>query len=157
MLVRSAVTTSVDVLILESFPVQVHVRLTGELGDACTELLPITQTRNGNRVRLTVQSQRPRDAVCAQVLSAFDEVVALEGPFPSGDYVLEVNDVATAFTVKALETALDLNRQRQTMGSMLSFATSNQIMKVDTGRYATELSELEGNYSTGWVQAPRDP
>jgi inhibitor of cysteine peptidase len=99
MLVRPAVTTSVDVLILESFPVQVHARLTGELGDACTELLPITQTRNGNRVRLTVQSQRPRDAVCAQVLRAFDEVVALAGPFPPGDYVLEVNDVATAFTV----------------------------------------------------------
>jgi inhibitor of cysteine peptidase len=99
MLVRPAVTTSVSVLILESFPVQVHARLIGELGDACTELLPITQTRSGNEIALTVQSQRPRDAICAQVLSVFDEVVVLEGAFPPGHYALLVNGVATPFTV----------------------------------------------------------
>jgi inhibitor of cysteine peptidase len=99
MLVRPAVTTSVEVLILESFPVQVHARLTGELGDACTALLPIAQTRNGHQIALTVQSQRPQDAICAQILSVFEEVVVLEGVFPSGHYVLEVNGVATPFTI----------------------------------------------------------
>ena len=99
MLVQPAVTTSVEILILESFPVQVHARVRGELGDSCTELMPIAQTRTGSRIALTVQSQRPQDAICAQVLSVFDETVVLAGDFPPGDYVLEVNDVVTPFTV----------------------------------------------------------
>lgn len=98
-LVRPATITSVEVLVLESLPVQVQARVRGELGDGCSEPLPVEQTRTGSEITLEVQYQRPRDAVCIQVVRELDELVVLEGPFPPGEYVLRANDLETRFRI----------------------------------------------------------
>lgn len=92
--------SQVDVAILESFPVQVHVMVTGELADACTSLGTIEQSRAGNRFTLNIETARPMDAICAQVLGEFQEVVPLDVfGLPRGTYLVDVNGVVESFTL----------------------------------------------------------
>jgi inhibitor of cysteine peptidase len=88
---------SVDVLVLESFPVQITALVRGSLSDGCTEIVAITQSRSGNTVNVTIATSRPRDAFCTQLVRPVEESVRLTGAFPPGDYVVEVNGVAKPF------------------------------------------------------------
>ena len=91
--------TGVDVLLLESFPVQVRAVVAGYFPDSCTELGSVTQERQDATIRVTITTTRPPDAVCAQVITEIEEIVPLEGEFPPGEYTLIVNEFTTTFTV----------------------------------------------------------
>jgi hypothetical protein len=90
---------SVDVQILESVPVQVKARVQGTIGDGCSELESVTQERTGNEITITILRRRPKDAFCTQIAKLYDETLTLGGEFPSGSYVLRVNDVEKTFQV----------------------------------------------------------
>jgi hypothetical protein len=94
-----AMVERIDVLILESFPVQVHAVVTGSLPDPCTELGAPTQGRDGNAISVTIPTTRDPGVVCAQVITPFELTVPLEGEFPPGSYTVTVNGVAQAFQV----------------------------------------------------------
>jgi inhibitor of cysteine peptidase len=95
-----ALIESIEILILESFPVQVHVRIKGILGDSCTSLHQITQTRVENTFTITVTTTRPTDAVCADIITQFEETVALDVyGLPAGTYTVDVNGVRDTFTL----------------------------------------------------------
>lgn len=90
----------VEILILESFPVQVHVRIKGYLRDSCTTLDHISQTRVGNLFQIHVITKRPTDEVCAKLITWFEETVALEVyGLPAGTYTVDVNGVRETFTL----------------------------------------------------------
>jgi hypothetical protein len=74
----------------------VHVQ--GIVGDGCSELLPIRQLREGSVVLISIERQRPRDAVCTQIAKLYDDVIALEGDFPPGAYTVRVNSTELAFS-----------------------------------------------------------
>ena len=97
--IRPISIDSVEVSILESFPAQVDAHVTGVVGDGCSELLPIEQSRTGNTARLDIRRERPVDAVCIQIALVFDETIRLDGTFLPGDYVLQVNDKSVSFRV----------------------------------------------------------
>jgi len=83
----------VRVNIAESFPVQIFLYIRGGLADACTTLHEVKTERNGNVIDIQVTTQRPRDAICAQVYSTFEENVALGSEFTPGEtYTVNVND-----------------------------------------------------------------
>jgi len=89
---------SIDVLILESFPVQVQAMVQGTLGDGCTTLDEVTTTREENLFRIRLTSQRPADAICTQALVPFEEVVALDVVgLPAGQYTVDANGVTATF------------------------------------------------------------
>lgn len=88
-----AFVKNVDVALLESYPVQVMLTVSGWLPGGCTELDAVTQAREGNTVRVTMTTRRPAEAMCTQALVDFTENVKLEGGFESGDYLVVVNDV----------------------------------------------------------------
>jgi inhibitor of cysteine peptidase len=74
-----ATVESLDIMMLESFPVQVEVRVSGYLPDGCTELDEITAEREGQEFILTVRTRRPTgDIACTQALVPFEETVALD-------------------------------------------------------------------------------
>jgi hypothetical protein len=100
--IGEAVVSSVSIAFQESFPLGVQVEVEGDLPDSCTELGDVIQTRNektGDFI-VTLQTKKPLDAVCAQVLSAFDTSFVLEGTdgLPKGDYTVIVNGVKESFT-----------------------------------------------------------
>jgi inhibitor of cysteine peptidase len=95
-----AMIESIEIMILESFPVQVHVRIKGILGDSCTTLHQITQTRVENTFTITVTTTRPAEAVCADIITRFEKGIALDVyGLPSGTYIVDVNSVCDTFTL----------------------------------------------------------
>jgi len=98
--VRLAPIHEVRVNIAESFPPQVFVYVQGGLGDSCTTFHQLTTQRSGNTINITVTTQRPKDAICAQVYGFFEKNVPLGSDFTSGgSYVVNVNDYTTSFVM----------------------------------------------------------
>jgi hypothetical protein len=78
--------------------VQVGVHIKGGLRDGCTTFHDAVVTREGNSVNIEITVQRPKDAICTQVYSFFEENLNLGSDFTSGTtYNLIVNDYTTTF------------------------------------------------------------
>ncbi|MEJ2749162.1 MAG: NBR1-Ig-like domain-containing protein, partial [Anaerolineae bacterium] len=91
---------SIQILMLESFPVQVNARLRGVLPDGCTTIDQINTEKSGNDFTITMTTFRPADAVCTEATVPFDEVVALDVlGLDAGTYNVTANGVSGTFTL----------------------------------------------------------
>jgi len=90
---------TVTVEIAESLPVQVFARLEGYLGDGCTSLGAITQSREGNLIEVSVLANHSGAEACTMIAQVIDERVQLEGEFPAGTYTVRVNGVEQTFQI----------------------------------------------------------
>jgi hypothetical protein len=95
----AAVVKSIEILLLESFPLQVHAVLRGDLPDAgCTTIASVDQVREGNTFRLTLITTTDPLALCAPALTPFEEVVPLDvHGLPAGTYTVQANGVQQTF------------------------------------------------------------
>lgn len=99
--IRLAPIHEVTVNIAESYPPQVFVYIKGGLADSCTTFHELKTQRSGNAINIEVTTQRPKDAICAQVYSYFEKNVNLGTEFASGEkYILSVNDKTTSFVMQ---------------------------------------------------------
>jgi len=93
-----AVVDSVDVNVMESFPVQVNVIARGNLPDACTTIGAVKLTPDGNTYRVEITTTRPADKACAEVLVPFEQNIPLEvRGLKAGTYTVDVNGVTGTF------------------------------------------------------------
>ncbi len=82
---------SIDLLTLESYPLQFNLALTGNLPTPCHELrVSVLPPDENNRILVDVYSLSTPDKICIQVLQPFSQTLSL-GSFPSGHYTLWVN------------------------------------------------------------------
>jgi len=93
------VIESVDALLLESFPVQIHLHITGYQPDGCTFPVQVEQSRDGNSVNVRIYRVLPPDIMCTMQLVPYDETIALDGGFEPGDYTIDVNGTVVQVTV----------------------------------------------------------
>ena len=90
----------IDILILESFPVQINVIARGNLPDPCTEISEVLQEREGNTFFITIKTYRS-PGFCIQVLAPFEETIPLEVyGLPAGTYTVDVNGVQATFDLE---------------------------------------------------------
>lgn len=102
-----AIIENAEALILESFPVQVNVQITGSLPDGCTELHMIETERVDSTFFVTVETIRPVDQLCTEALVPFTEVTSLDvAGLPAGEYTVDVNGFTTTFEL-AVDNSLD--------------------------------------------------
>lgn len=95
-----ATVDKVDVLVLESFPVQITVVASGNLPDGCTTLSDVVTGREGNTFTLTLNTSRLAGAMCTEALVPYDKVVSLDvAGLPAGDYTVLVNGVSGTFNL----------------------------------------------------------
>jgi hypothetical protein len=88
---------SVDLVLAESYPVQVSAVIEGYLPTPCHTLgWALTESEDG--LYLDLYSVADPTGACAQVLEPFSEVVDL-GSFKTGSYVLYVNGEPYPFTI----------------------------------------------------------
>lgn len=90
----------VDVLILESFPVQARVLIQGNLSDGCTEIEEISAMREegANVFDVRIVTSRDPDLMCTQALVPFEETIDLEVyGLSAGVYTVIVHEVKTTF------------------------------------------------------------
>lgn len=96
--IKLAPIHDVNINIAESYPEQIFVHIRGGLADGCTTFNDVRTEINGNNINIIVTVQRPRDAMCIQVYSYFEENVKLGSNFIRGEkYTVDVNGVTADF------------------------------------------------------------
>lgn len=81
--------------------VEVEVLIKGAFPDACTELHAVEQTRTGRLLEVTLETRRPRGAVCARAKRPYRFYMLLDGLYGLGSYTLRLNNEAYPFQVRA--------------------------------------------------------
>ena len=95
-----ATVEEIEIVILESFPVQINVIARGSLPDPCTEISEILQGREGDTFFITIKTYRS-PGFCIQVLAPFEEIIPLEVyGLPAGTYTVDVNGVQATFDLE---------------------------------------------------------
>lgn len=98
---------SIDILTLESFPVQIHVIAEGYLPDGCTEIDEIENEREGNNFDINITTKRPRDAMCTQAIRDFNRTIPLDVQgLSAGNYTVNVNGITGSFEL-AVDNTLE--------------------------------------------------
>jgi len=90
---------AIDILIAESFPVQVYVKINGYLPTPCFKISRIEQHREENTFYITIMI-KDSGKVCIQVIEPYQQNVSLEVyGLPAGTYQVNVNGVMGSFTL----------------------------------------------------------
>ena len=96
---------SLEVVILESFPVQVQALAHGSLPDACTIIVERLAIRQGSEFLVSLVTNRPAEAACAQTIMPFDEVISLDVfGLAAGTYTVVAGNVSAAFELSVDNT-----------------------------------------------------
>jgi len=99
--VSLANVNDIEILQLESFPVQIHAVARGKHPDSCTKVDKVATRREGDAFFATITTSRPADAMCAQVMTPFKEVVTLDVVgLKAGVYTVDINGVRDTFELQ---------------------------------------------------------
>ena len=91
---------SLQVAVLESFPVQVQATISGNLSDGCTTIVEIPVQRQNNVFLINVVTARDEQLACTQALVPFNETVALDVQgLPAGTYTVMADGLSQTFTL----------------------------------------------------------
>ena len=94
-----AYVEEIEIVLLESFPLQVHVIASGYLSDPCTEIDVISVEREGNHFEILITTLREADIMCIQLEETFERNIPLDVyGLPAGKYTVSVNGVEAGFT-----------------------------------------------------------
>ena len=100
---NNAVVEDTEILILESFPVQIHVIATGYLPDGCTQIheknIEFDDEENAFTVNIT--TARLADAICTEAIVPFETTIVLDVyGLEKGIYTVDVNGIRNEFELQ---------------------------------------------------------
>lgn len=94
----NATVENIEIMILESFPVQIKVNAKGYLPDGCTRIDEITKEKKDNTFLISIKTVRPADIFCTEVIVPFQEVISLDVyGLKAGIYTVNVNGLNGTF------------------------------------------------------------
>ena len=97
---------SVEIAILESFPVQVQAIVNGGLSDSCTHLSGVSVQRQDTVFTINLATTHDNQAVCTQALVPFSQSVQLDVQgLPAGTYTVIAGGVSNTFNLVIENTA----------------------------------------------------
>ena len=100
----TAMIDHLDIMLLESWPVQVKVMVHGYFPDSCTQIDTVTTKIIQQTFYVTVTTIRPGQLACNQMLVPFKEIVPLETKgLAAGNYTVNINGVTETFTLETEE------------------------------------------------------
>jgi len=89
---------NIDIVFLESFPLQVHVAIKGNFPDGCTSIQRHEVKRDGNTFNIRIFTKRPADAFCTEALVPFEYIVPLDVyGLKAGDYSVKAYNLYEDF------------------------------------------------------------
>lgn len=93
-----AAVDEIEMMIIETFPVQVNVIAKGYFHDDCTKIDHITEEQSGNTLTLKMIIVRQTDKVCKQDIKPFQEIIPLNvAGFYADIYTVNVNNKSAIF------------------------------------------------------------
>ncbi|VVB89298.1 Uncharacterised protein [uncultured archaeon] len=101
----NATVESIEMMVLESFPVQIKVKAIGYLPDGCTKIGEITKEKKDNTFLVHIKTVRPAAAFCTEAIVPFQEVIPLDVyGLKAGNYTVDVNGVNGTFKLETDNT-----------------------------------------------------
>jgi hypothetical protein len=98
---QEARVDSIEILILESFPVQVNVRARGDLPDGCTTIDTVETTQQGTTFNINITTIRQTGELCTEALVPFEETISLDVlGLNAGTYTVNANGINGSFTLQ---------------------------------------------------------
>lgn len=150
----TATVENIQIMTLESFPVQIHVLAEGYLPDGCTEVYTVTTEREGNTFNVNISTKRPKDAICTQEIVPFNETISLEvHGLKAGNYTVNVNGVTGSFELAVDNTLVDntLNDSPNAMPPKQKVVTEeNNGTTINLENEETFYLRLKENPTTGY-------
>lgn len=138
----TASAENIEVVVLESFPVQIYVAVEGTFPDGCTEIYKIIPVREGHTFNVTISTKRPKDAFCTEALVQFSKNVPLNVyGLEAGTYYIYVNGIAGSFEL-AVDNVIPPGQPKFTE------ADNGTTANLENG--TTFFLELPENPSTGY-------
>lgn len=96
----TAAVDSLQILYLESFPVQIQVEVSGQLPDGCTQLDEPVIKQEGNLFQVELSTWRQADMMCTLALVPYTTAIALPvNGLAAGTYEVNVNGMTASFTL----------------------------------------------------------
>ncbi len=77
----------------------VGVAIEGVVGDGCSRLERIEQTREGNRINIRIVGYNSGDPVCTMIAQTYQDNIPVSGALDPGSYVVDVNGTVREFRV----------------------------------------------------------
>ncbi len=81
-----------ETIALESYPLQLQLRVSGYQQDGCRVPVQTVIARDGNTISVSIFRELPPDALCTQVIMSYEDTIPL-GDFTGGHYTIHVNDL----------------------------------------------------------------
>jgi len=98
----TAVVEYTEILVLESFPVQIYVVAKGYLPDGCTNIDVVEAKRDGNTFTVIITTKRPKDMMCTQAIVPYETVAPLDVyGLKAGTYYVNVNNMTDSFELSS--------------------------------------------------------
>ena len=125
---QDAVVETLEVLLLESFPVSAKVKISGYLLDGCTELDKISVEQLEMDFILMLKTRRPGgDILCTEALVPFEEMVDLDIiGLEAGTYKVIAQDQEATFTLD-----VDNVLQNEVKNDKVEYGTDAVLEKLD--------------------------
>jgi hypothetical protein len=77
-----------------------YAAVNGNYQDSCTRISDVQQEIDGDTIRFVLTTGKPADLMCAQMITPFNVDLLIEtGGFLPGEYTVDVNGIATTFTL----------------------------------------------------------
>lgn len=145
----TATVETIQVMTLESFPVQIHVVAQGYLPDSCTEIDKIKTEREGNNFNINISTKRPKDAMCTQVIVPFNETITLDVQgLKAGNYTVNVNGVKGSFELAVDNILNDSPSPMPPRQQVITEADNGKNISLKNGE--TFYLKLKENPTTGY-------
>ncbi len=96
---RPVKVENVGVMVLESYPMGLHLVVSGYQDDACATEVFVEQRREDNTVFVDIYRLHNSLMMCPFARQPYQDTIVLEGGFISGDYIIRVNDYVVELTL----------------------------------------------------------
>lgn len=155
----TAFVETLEVLVLESFPVQVQAVVGGNVSDGCTAVTAATAQQNGETFQIQIETTRDPEALCTQALVPFEETITLDvAGLSAGTYTVLAGDLSETFTLAAdnslppptpdlSDASLNVDVASATPGQTVSLSGSGYpagaIVEIGIGPPASEYDIID--------------
>jgi inhibitor of cysteine peptidase len=144
----TATVETIQIILLESFPIQVQVVAQGYLPDSCTEINKIQTEMEGKNFKINISTKRPRDAICAQVIVPFNRTIPLDVlGLKAGNYTVTVNGVKKSFEL-AVDNILEQSSPMPPKQQVISESDNGKNISLKNGEIF--YIRLKENPTTGY-------
>jgi len=145
----TAKVKSIQIVTLESFPVQIQVIAKGYLPDGCTKIDEIKNESEGNAFNITISTKRPKGAFCTQAIKNFTETIPLEvRGLKAGNYTVNVNGVTGSFELPVDNVPEDASGSMSPKQQVITEADNGTSISLENE--STFYLKLKENPTTGY-------